>query len=359
LTQIKWGCLNLISWATTRVFDNGAKQMASSLPLIRAASIAPMRRWLKDIGQDPYELLTWCDLDWVPEDMPFLPIPLRNAVCLLGEIAHRNGPDAPYWIVGKYGALKIGLIGASAISGVTVRNGLDQIARDMRHHSTHEFFRVENTDCGVQISDAWTVKHEPEEYLHAVQQYVVALVNSICRLATKRPQNLTRVRMVPHPEYGLSHLAPWLGDRVEPAHHRSLEITIDSNTIMHDFPEWAKASAVHVPSSNWSELTRGNTLVSGIEVLIESMLPRKPVSLEFIANAAGISPRTLKRRLKSHGTSFSEVLDETRARIAIRRLEVDSPPSRRTLSRELGYANQETLTRAMDRWAEKPVGRSG
>jgi AraC-like DNA-binding protein len=98
--------------------------------------------------------------------------------------------------------------------------------------------------------------------------------------------------------------------------------------------------------------------VSEIEVLIESMLPRRPATLEVFAKAAGMSPRTLKRRLKSEGTNFSEVLDGTRARVAMRRLDDAVPPSRGALSRDLGYANQETLTRAMERWADVRSARS-
>ena len=86
------------------------------------------------------------------------------------------------------------------------------------------------------------------------------------------------------------------------------------------------------------------------------MVPRTKPSVDAVAAAAGMSGRTFKRRLNKEGTSFTDLVGGTRAGIAMARLQEPAPPLLRDLAAELGYANQETLTRAVRRWTERRHG---
>ena len=83
------------------------------------------------------------------------------------------------------------------------------------------------------------------------------------------------------------------------------------------------------------------------------MLPRTKPAVDAVAASAGMSSRTLKRRLGEEGTSFSDLVDGTRASTAVARMQEPTPPLLKDLAAELGYANQATLTRAMRRWTGK------
>jgi AraC-like DNA-binding protein len=70
---------------------------------------------------------------------------------------------------------------------------------------------------------------------------------------------------------------------------------------------------------------------------------------EVIARRLGISARTLQRRLEGEGTSFAQVLDETRREAALALL-ADPAYSVGTVSRGVGYADQFAFNKAFRRW---------
>ena len=71
------------------------------------------------------------------------------------------------------------------------------------------------------------------------------------------------------------------------------------------------------------------------------------------AQYLGISERTLSRRLAEEGSSFRQLLDDTRQRKALDRLG-EAPPER--LAAELGYAGRRPLLRAFRRWTGITLG---
>ncbi len=75
----------------------------------------------------------------------------------------------------------------------------------------------------------------------------------------------------------------------------------------------------------------------------------RPLQLEGLAQSMGLSPATLKRHLKKHGTHFQQQLDLARLHRALylfhtRRLSTDA------VARELGFHDSAGLRRSFKRW---------
>ncbi|MCA8884740.1 MAG: helix-turn-helix transcriptional regulator [Rhodobacteraceae bacterium] len=325
-------------------------EVSVSIPLIRSGAILPVRRWLREHGRNEDLLLRKTGLEWVPRDDPALPISLHCAVRILSELAKTDGPDIPYRIVGDLGAFEIGLIGAVGLQGPTVGEGLRRMADTMRSHCTHEMFTVTTQNRAVGVMDGWSLVLGDDETLHYVQQYDIAIIDMICSTATGVRPNVSDVKMMPHPVYGLTHLRSWLGDRVSPADSRALTFTVGSDIASLSFPEPVTRAALAGFLAHSGALSPGAPLADDIATFLKPMLSRTKVSLEKVAAGAGMSTRTLRRRLKEEGTGFSDILERTRREIALRRLQQDNPPTMKALAKELGYANQATLTRARQRW---------
>jgi AraC-like DNA-binding protein len=68
-----------------------------------------------------------------------------------------------------------------------------------------------------------------------------------------------------------------------------------------------------------------------------------------VAQAAGMSERTLRRRLEGDGTSFSELVEEQRRDRALLLLR-DPTLSLDEVAERLGYANVQSFDRAFQRW---------
>ena len=82
-----------------------------------------------------------------------------------------------------------------------------------------------------------------------------------------------------------------------------------------------------------------------LETLIEIMLAKGYPDVHLVAEAAGISSRTLQRRLAELGLSYSKVLNATRMGLATRWLVTTEMPIRE-IAVALGYGEASNFTRA-------------
>lgn len=327
--------------------------MSQPIPMIRAGAIAPMLRWLSENGKPSKALLESVGLGWLPEGEQLLPIPLSSTIRLLVAISRSEGPETPHRIVDRLGGFEIGLIGWEAFLGPTVKEGLQKVSRSMRLHCTHELFSVSETSKGLLLSDGWASSIGDNEALHLVQQYVAALVDMICGVATGHSRNLARTKLVPHPEHGLSHLRPWLGQQVFSAHNRVLEILIDSSEVNQSFAEQVSRTASSQLQSMDAQPLTFSSLSEQVDVLVAGMLPLTVPTIGDLSTMMGTSVRTLRRRLQHEGSSVSQILERRRAKIALGRLCEPVPPKFKDLAVELGFSGQSTLTRAVKRWTGK------
>jgi AraC-like DNA-binding protein len=83
--------------------------------------------------------------------------------------------------------------------------------------------------------------------------------------------------------------------------------------------------------------------------LIRQLLPTGAIGLGDIALHLGLHPKALQRRLGADGTTFAQLVDQTR-REAAERLLSDTELSLDHVSRQLGYAEQSVFTRSCRRW---------
>ena len=74
-----------------------------------------------------------------------------------------------------------------------------------------------------------------------------------------------------------------------------------------------------------------------------------PPRLDDAARALGLSPRSLRRRLATLGTSYQTLLDEVRGRTATRLLQESNAPVS-TIAYELGFGSPSDFSRAFRKW---------
>lgn len=74
--------------------------------------------------------------------------------------------------------------------------------------------------------------------------------------------------------------------------------------------------------------------------------------IEDVAAELGMSARTLRRRLHQQGTTYREVVDDARRRVALSTLEatLEAAPPLRELAFRLGFSHSSALCRAFRRW---------
>jgi AraC-like DNA-binding protein len=322
--------------------------MGSVIPMIRAAAAMPLLRWLQARGHALEPILKEANLASLPHQTPMHPIPLLSAMALLQKAAQLEGPDVSCRIVSETSVLELLLLGKVALGAATPREAMTRISLAIPFFCTHEHLTIEASSEGVIVREFFAVKFPPDT-LHLVHQYVAEMTRTLCRMAGLKEPILRRIEMAPHPEFGLDHVRPWFGDRVYPTKLRTLSVVVDAGVVDRPFPSRARDRTAGRIPPDLLPLRGDGTLKGSARLIITEMLPGRTPTVEGLAELAGMSVRTLQRRLDAEGTSFSTLLDDVRRSVAISRLS-SGQTSVGALSAELGYARQASLTRAVRRW---------
>lgn len=85
-----------------------------------------------------------------------------------------------------------------------------------------------------------------------------------------------------------------------------------------------------------------------IQKIVRRQIAREVPSMESVAKALHVSPRTLQRRLTDAGTIFSDLLSDLRRDMAENYLKLGMPTEE--VAERLGYADTRTFNRAFRRW---------
>ena len=94
----------------------------------------------------------------------------------------------------------------------------------------------------------------------------------------------------------------------------------------------------------------GPGFVDSLRQLAGTLLKEEPPKIETMAEIAGLSVRSLQRRLADYGLSHSRIVDQARYQAATRMLQ-DRDCRITDIALELGYADSAHFTRAFKRWA--------
>ena len=85
------------------------------------------------------------------------------------------------------------------------------------------------------------------------------------------------------------------------------------------------------------------------KTFIRERLPVRYPTIDDTAHRVGIPVRTLQRRLKGSGLSYSETVEQTRHELACRLL--DMPGAKvAAVARAIGYNDPSSFSRAFRRW---------
>lgn len=323
--------------------------MPRTIPLIRAGSILPFLNWMHRNGVDAEPLLQDADLASFDLKNPDQPIPLLFLLRFASMASRIVGPDLPVRVVTGSSLAELGTIGRIARSATTVREGLAGAISAVPHHVSYEMVSIQPVPNGVVLREAWGVRMD-DETRHNAQQYVAAMIQSLCDPEGANRPVFTRMAIVAHPVHGVAHLKRHFGDNVVAARDKSLEVHIPDRVLDCPIPaEWL------VPNpgrpQHFSPLPIGEDgLIPSARIVVDGLLAQGTPTIEKLATAGGQSVRTFQRRLAEAGTTFSHIVDEVRRDRALVGLS-EGQSSAGDIATLIGYKRQSSLTRSVRRWS--------
>ncbi len=329
--------------------------MTRAIPLIRAANVLPLVRFIETNGCDSAPYLDAVDLGYWFALSPMDAIPLRNGTELLEKIALKHGPDVGARIVSQASIGELAFIGRVVLGSRSPAEALERVSLAMPLHSTHELLWLEPSEAGITLVHRLDVSITPA-VLHTVHVLLCAMVQQLCRYTALMPPLMSHISAAPHPRLGVDDLRAQFGSRVEPSRDGSLRITIASGVAHSPFRIVARNRLDGAGAASVLPLAEDMTLAGSVRPVIAAMLNTGEPSIQRLARAGGVSVRTLQRRLSQDGTSFSQELEQVRHRLALRLLQSRDIPLA-DLGERLGYSSPQALSRAVRRMVGASPGR--
>ncbi|SHI79809.1 AraC-type DNA-binding protein [Shimia gijangensis] len=322
--------------------------MSHNIPLILAGALIPMLRWMRRNGKPVSDLLEEADLQFLPYIDPQQPIPLRNAIRLLGELGAREQADIGLRMVSEHSVHELAFIGRVALGAKTPRESFERIALAIPYHSSHEVFSIRPSQDSLAVIEGWSLSIDDVD-LYLIHQYFTGVIHRICAFTQLGEPLLSEVKMLPHPEYGLEHLNMSFARQVKPAPDRLLRITISNAVVDSRYFKVARERHALKDQGQFSNLNFNGSLSASIKAVLGLQLLDGSPSIDRLAVWAGVPRRTLQRRLSDEGTSFSTLLESVRMDMALHSLK-SGRESMDEIAAKLGFERQSTFTRAVRRW---------
>ena len=331
----------------------------AAIPLIRQQPFHLIVSTLDTMNADVGRLLhrhgipdwRYCD----PEDA----IPLLHYIKAFDIGARAVGEERFAIIVAERNGLdRLAGFGEAILGSLTVYDALRTACRLASKEATTLRFWLQRTSGGVLFCRKQLVTMpEIEAALLQLERYTLTLLVQIVRLGAGRhwrprgaflsaSENTSVSEWEALSEARLRFRAPFSAILV-PDHVLSLPIEGRSA---------GSCIAADSAERRLRETWDGQDFVSTLQLALKSLLGQKATDVETIAEIAGISTRTVQRRLSEQGTSFREVLDQARYQAALKLLR-QSEITVADISDCVGYEHPQHFIRAFRRWAGVTPGR--
>lgn len=321
-------------------------KMPDYVPMVRMSAFLPFASFIEHIGtplgqQEPNSRLPFHLLD-EPEAL----IPLRNAFQFLATVARHEGLVELGMVVGMRTQFQeLGAFGRLVLQSVTLHDALTRVCGAIRLYNSAQKVWIENRGARSAVCTSYA-PYQSEGWQFG-EQYTLALLINCIRAAAGENWLPTEIHLEPT-LFGMMHgKVNALGgfharrSRVSclivdaallslPLHRRNGNATPDDYSVL-----VSNAPSLEFPGS--------------IGQLARMFLGDEQGQINLVASAAGISVRTLQRRLANCGTDFSAIVDKARFDSAI---DLMSDPKRdiAEIAFALGYNEASSFTRAFRRW---------
>lgn len=287
--------------------------------LVRSASLSRYTEVARSVGLDPLRILAEVGLPRTCLDAGDNLVS-ANAVCRLLEMSAADSDAEDFGLrMGEGRQLSVlGPLGMAVRDSPTLRDALGAMVRYITLHSEALFLGVEEREGALVIRVSLIVEHAG-----STRQADEMVVVSLYRMLQELIGPGWRARRI-----CLSHEAPRnLASHLR-VFGRSFDFGCDFNGIvcelkdMDAVPRAARPELAQYAHAYLDSLSARATLsmTEKVRRMVLSLLPSGNCSVERVASQLGVDRRTVHRKLLQEGATFSSILDEVRASLALQYL---------------------------------------
>jgi AraC-like DNA-binding protein len=316
-----------------------------------ATLILPIAKALRQQGIDPMELMEQAEIDPAMVINADRRVPIANMQVLWRLVAESSGDEA------------IGLLAAEQLQPATLQGlGLAVLASDTVLDALERlvrFSRVFSTGLGLvlvergEFVDLELTAHDqdyPDDLNWSVYDFGIGMIINLCRMTLgEYVSPISVLTQRPEPS-DPDRFASILGTQIEFGADRNCLTFVRTDIVdqlVTGNAELARINDEQIETylATYLEVSTSHDVVARI---VEH-LPDGPPSQKEVADALNVSNRTLQRKLKDEGTSFIDLLQDTRLQLAEKYL-AQPQKSIVEIAYLLGFSEPSTFSRAFKRW---------
>jgi AraC-like DNA-binding protein len=288
--------------------------------LVRSAALSRYAEVARSVGLDPLQMLAAVGIPRSCLDVSDSLISVDAASRLLELSATASGTDDFGLRMSEGRHLSIlGPLGMAVRDSATLRNALDSMVRYMTLHSEAAIIDIE--EMGSTVVIRVSLMGDPTGSNRQADEMVLGSLYQIVRELMGPAWRARRI-CFSHaaPKHMASHLRVFGG---------SVDFGCDFNGIvcelkdMEAMPPAAKPEMAQYAHEYLDALLARapqSMMAEKVRRMLFSLIPTGRCSVDQVASHLGVDRRTIHRKLMQEGTSFSEILDEVRAGLAVQYL---------------------------------------
>lgn len=327
----------------------GADTAESPVALVRASALLPFVGFLERIGAPVERRMGEFRLPYQALSDPESLVPLNQALLFIDGSARREGLRELGVLVGRATHIpELGAFGRLVLGSLTLFDALTKVSQIIHLYNSAQHIWMDNWNGKARVCTAYGPNVGPGRQ-HG-EQYTLMLLIDCIRFAAGPAWKPVEI-----------HLAPLLWDALAghgdvfdgvPVRRQDVSAIIFDRALLSAPVERARLSRIEAEQREYDALVSTAPALEfpeSIGQLVRMFLGDGHAHIAWIASAAGISVRTLQRRLTERGIDYSALVDGARFDIATHLLK-DDRCKLIDIAYDLGYADAASFTRAFRRW---------
>ena len=324
--------------------------MKPSVPSVASPFYRVIDSYLASLGIDTRSLLQELNVPQEAADEPSNRIPLATYMQLLEHAALlTNDPHVGLHLYDKKDISEFGLYGYALLTAPTLRDAL--LVASNHQHAIQDRTEVSLSIQGDRCIIAYEVDYGDIPYCRHDSELGIMFGIRMTRVLIGESWSPAEVHFQhavvgDGSEYRDAIRAPVL---FEQSCNRAI---FDSSELDRPMP-MAETGLFEILRADLerviSDISVGSSLTTDIRQAIRKELETGLPSIDDIANRLAVSTRTLQRRLAAESLTFSDILEDTRRKMALHYLE-STDFSLIEIALLLGYSEMSSFGRAFRRW---------
>src|SRR5260370_22203060 len=325
----------------------------SKVPMVRSVWPRVIVRDLRKHGKDVERILGESGLDLRTINREEGRIPWEKQAHLMEIVARELGDDCyGLHLSAKVDVRDAGALGYLGLASRTLGDALSNLERYVQTFTEAgplNLFTNRETAV-VQLNPA------VQRYHQQAEEFGAGLLIHAYRFFTKRNITPVEVRFRHSRRDKLREVTRFFGCRVKyQQKHLQIALKLVDLTIPIATADdrLLRILQAHCQSTLKNYLSQTEDLLQKVQRRVMDLLPKGQAKAKIIAIDLGMSDRTFTRRISETGTSFNEIVDELRQRLALKYV-LETELNLAEIAFLLGYSNQPAFNRALKRWNGKP-----